>query len=179
MRILNSPTRAAFQKYMTRMIKFAADFPIYIDLANNRYANLVAEAIRAQKEKARTFKTAVGAAVQAKNGMVFSGGNVEHLERSLDDHAEKRAILAAVEAGHEKEDLLALALVYGSKITREAGEYAYPACALCRQIMWDEAHPNLLVIVADPDAVVTFAGPLWVLYPLPYPAKVPERLKLQ
>ena len=117
-RVLNSPTRMALQQYMTRMLKFAGDFPTYIDLANKRYANLVAEAIHAQKEKARTFKTAVGAAVQIKDGKFFSGGNMEHLARSLDDHAEKRAVLAAVEAGYEKENLLALALVYGSKITR-------------------------------------------------------------
>ncbi len=58
-------------------------------------------AVRAWKARgnARTFKTAVGAAVLSAQGGVHAGANLEHRFRSHDIHAEPSALAAMAAAG--------------------------------------------------------------------------------
>ncbi len=169
-----------------KLVQLHQDLANFLDTYEERLAHvnlhykILMEAALDARKKALTFKTAVGAAVETTDGEIFLGANVENISRLLDDHAEKRVILSALESGHAREDMLALALVYGSKITRNIeGEYAYPACAYCRQYLWENAHPDLEIIVVEPDGVAIFAGPLKILYPLPYPSKIYERFDLK
>ena len=174
-----SATKQRLIELSTNLHAFLHDFDDHIAHATIHHADLIGATLAAQK-KAITFKTAVGAAVETYGGKIFKGANVENLSRSLDDHAEKRAIIAALEAGCKRQDLKALCLVYGTKINRlKEGEYAYPACGYCRQYIWENSHENLKVIVIDPDGVVTFSGPLKILYPLPYPATLMERVEVK
>jgi cytidine deaminase len=84
---------------------------------------------------------AVGAAVLAKNGRIFTGTNVENASYSLTICAERAAIVKAVSEGER--DFLSIAVV-----TENGGT----PCGACRQVMAEFA-PNLRVIVADAHAV--------------------------
>ena len=83
-------------------------------------------------------KFAVGAAVQAKNGEIFIGCNVENISLGLTICAERSAIAAAVAAGAK--DLVAIAVATGSK------KPAVP-CGACRQVM-AEFNPRMRIIAA-------------------------------
>jgi cytidine deaminase len=172
------PTQTALVNYQRRLETFLRGFAERVSKTSIFYEELIKKSLEAQK-RALTFATAVGAAVQTNDGKIWLGANVETRVRSLDDHAEKRAAFAALEQGYPQTQLQAIALVYGSEISRQTGEYAYPLCGLCRQCLWDNTHPDLEVIVIDPDGFVIFSGPLHILYPLPYLAKVPERLRIE
>ncbi|MEK9183693.1 MAG: hypothetical protein AAB890_01310 [Patescibacteria group bacterium] len=174
-----SATKSKLMEFYKELTDFIDTYEERIVHATLRYGKLIRAALDAQK-RALTFRTSVGAAVETIKGEIFLGANVENITRCLDDHAEKRAILLALESGCKREDILALALVYGSKITRDIeGEYAYPACGYCRQYLWENTNPDLEVIALDPDGVAIFAGPLKILYPLPYPSKIAQRLDLR
>ena len=107
------PTGMALIDYQKELAMFLCGFLQRTRSATTTYKSLIEGAKEAQK-MALTFKTAVGAAVQTDDGEIWRGANVENMSRSLDDHAENRAVLAALERGYKKSQLLSLALVYGS-----------------------------------------------------------------
>jgi cytidine deaminase len=80
----------------------------------------------------------VGAAVQAADGRVFVGANVENAAYSPSICAERVAVPSAVVAGAH--DLVALAVV---------GDGPGPCtpCGVCRQVLFEFA-PDLLVVAA-------------------------------
>ena len=166
------PTLLEMYIHSVRVEQFLRSFEQHKAEAGRKYKNLIQAAIDAQAQ-ASTFKTAVGAAVETADGNIFCGANIENLTRSLDSHAETNAINQALFAGYGRKKIVALALVYATS----AENHAYPGCALCRQYMWENTHPDLLVINVSPDGTVVSAIPLRVLYPLPYPSRIPERVQ--
>ncbi|MDP3725760.1 MAG: hypothetical protein Q8R36_01010 [bacterium] len=174
MTIIEHPDPTLFEMYIhsIRVEQFLRSFEQHKTEAGRKYKNLIQAAIEV-RARASTFKTAVGAAVETSDGKIFCGANVENLTRSLDSHAEKNAINQALFAGYSGEKIIALALVY---VTR-ADNHSFPGCALCRQYMWENMHPDTLVINVTSDGTVMSAIPLRVLYPLPYPSRIPERVK--
>lgn len=165
--------------YQENLKSFTRHYYDYLRFLKKKHLILAKEAVEAQRKKARTFKTAVGAAVETIEGKIFSAANIENLSRCQDDHAEKRALARAMEEGFEQKDIIALCLVYGDKSIAE-GDYAYPACGACRQYIWENANPQTQIMVADPiSEEIVFAAPLKLLYPLPYPKweDIPRRIK--
>jgi cytidine deaminase len=73
-------------------------------------------------------KFAVGAAVEADNGKIYSGCNVENAAYGLTNCAERTAIYTAVSCG---ETHLRRLLVVADTINE-----TFP-CGACRQVMWE------------------------------------------
>ena len=101
-----------------------------------------AELIRAAF-KARSFAYTpyshfkVGAALLAKNGMVYTGCNIENAAYGATICAERTAACKAVSEG--RRDFVRIA-VYG-----DGEHYCYP-CGACRQVL-NEFAPNIRVLV--------------------------------
>lgn len=89
----------------------------------------------------------VGAAILTKDGSVYTGSNKELTINA--DHAEQRAINAALMGGQAPKDMIAVA-VFGARgeITDENFEKRIPACGNCRQAL-HELNPDMLVVGAD------------------------------
>jgi cytidine deaminase len=69
---------------------------------------------------------AVGAAIQAKSGALFTGSNVENASYGATICAERSALAAAVTAGER--ELIAIAIASGAKSPT-------PPCGICRQCL--------------------------------------------
>ena len=114
-----------------------------------------------------TFNTAVGAAILTKDGTITAGCNIEDKARSQTVHAENLAVSKALFDGYRNDDFVAIAIVYQER----ADEPPYPACALCRQWLWENTNENILIIAVDLDGKILHQDTLKNLYPYPYPAK--------
>jgi cytidine deaminase len=82
---------------------------------------------------------AVGAALLARDGRVFTGCNVENASYGLAVCAERVALFKAVSEGAR--EFARLAVVAGA-------EAFVSPCGACRQVLWEFA-PDLVVISAD------------------------------
>ena len=106
-----------------------------------------AELIRAAF-KARSFAYTpyshfkVGAALLAKNGMVYTGCNIENAAYTPTNCAERTAFFKAVSEGER--DFAAIAIVGG-----KAGEALAPTapCGVCRQVMREFCAPEKFRII--------------------------------
>ena len=124
------------------------------------YNNLVQIALEAMN-KAISFKSKVGAAILVKDGNIFSGFNIEtYIHKGY--HAEEVALISALKAGYKKNDFEAIAIVCSF-------EGQYPACASCRQVLWEFTNPDLVIIYYDISSGKGEAFQLKNLYPYPYP----------
>jgi len=90
-----------------------------------------------QQAYAPYSKYAVGAALLADNGEIFTGCNVENASYGLTICAERNAVFAAVAAGQVKFEKIALSL---------AG--AGTPCGACRQVL-NEFAPDLVILLGD------------------------------
>ena len=81
----------------------------------------------------------VGAALKTKNGMVFTGCNIENSSYGLSICAEREAIFKAISAGERDLDTIAVVTDSNKLIT---------PCGACRQVMW-EFSKDMTVIVAN------------------------------
>ena len=116
---------------------------------------LVRAAVAARRRAYAPYsKFAVGAAVLAADGTVFTGCNVENASYGLSVCAERVAILTAVAAGRRR--LRAVAV---------AGSSATTPCGACRQVM-DEF--GVETVILAPAGRTPAAVPLRELLPLPF-----------
>lgn len=94
---------------------------------------------------AKYSKFLVGAAVLASDGRIFAGCNVENSSYGLTICAERAAVFAAVAAGQQRFELLAIATAGGAT-----------PCGACRQVLAEFAPelPILLVDVTQPGSIV-------------------------
>ena len=97
---------------------------------------------------------AVGAALRAKSGRVFTGCNVENLSFGLTICAERNALFAAIAAGEREFDAIA--------IVADAREPVTP-CGACRQVLVEFA-PKLAVCCSNLEGR-TFTSDLGQLLP--------------
>jgi cytidine deaminase len=102
-------------------------------------AELVRVAVEARRNAYAPYSGfAVGAALLAEDGRIFTGCNVENASYGLTVCAERVALFKAVSEGARR--FLALAVA--------CGEGACAPCGACRQVLYEFA-PDLLVIMAD------------------------------
>ena len=81
----------------------------------------------------------VGAALKTKNGMVFTGCNIENSSYGLSICAEREAIFKAISAGERDLDIIAV-VTDSEKLTTP--------CGACRQVMW-EFSKDMTIVVAN------------------------------
>ncbi len=99
---------------------------------------LAREAKRARRKAYCPYsRYAVGAALIAGSGRVYTGANVENASYGLSLCAERVAVFKAVTSGEKS--LAALAV---------AGRAAYP-CGACRQVMLEFASPGAQLLIVD------------------------------
>jgi cytidine deaminase len=89
----------------------------------------------------------VGAAIQAADGRIFSGCNVENSSYGLTMCAERTAIFRAVAEGAKRFTRIAVA-ADTEKLT--------PPCGACRQVLWDLCGDIEVVLVNLAGATETF-----------------------
>jgi len=90
----------------------------------------------------------VGAAVQARNGQVFGGCNVENASYGLCNCAERTALFVAIAAGYKAGDFTHLAIIADTQ------EPCAP-CGACRQVMLELGGRDLIVIQANLQGNIT------------------------
>lgn len=89
---------------------------------------------------------AVGAALLAKSGKVYTGCNIESAAFSPTNCAERTAVFKAVSEGDREFD--AIAIVGGrAEETGRVSEYASP-CGVCRQVLREFDDGGMTVILA-------------------------------
>ena len=102
------------------------------------YENLIAEAMKAREKAHAPYSCfAVGAALLARSGHIYTGCNVENASYGLSTCAERVAVFKAVFEGER--DFEAIAVVT---------EKGVPPCGACRQVLM-EFEEDIQVIVAD------------------------------
>lgn len=100
---------------------------------------LVRRAVEAREHAYTPYSGfAVGAALLAEDGRVFTGCNVENAVYGLTICAERVALFKAVSEGVREFVAIAIA----------CGKAPCPPCGACRQVLYEFA-PDLLVIMAD------------------------------
>ena len=109
-------------------------------MAGSSQASLVEAARRARENAVATFsKFKVGAALEAADGTVITGCNVENATYGLTICAERVAMFKALSEGHRKFSRVAIVA---------DTEDPTPPCGACRQILW-EFGGDLEVILAN------------------------------
>ena len=132
------------------------------------YQDLIQSAIKAVDRAVIHKGTPVGVAVLMNDGSVIQGFNIE--SRGFPNiHAEVVAIISCIKMGYIKNDYKAIAIVY-------AFPGLYPACASCRQFLWEHTNPDLEVIAFDISTGKGQVFKLKDLYPFPFPAENYEEL---
>lgn len=96
----------------------------------------------------------VGAALEADDGGVYTGCNVENASYPAGICAERVALVKAVSEGRRRFTRLAV-------VTGTGGA----PCGVCRQMLYEFA-PDLRVIIADTSGKIIFDDALSVLLPL-------------
>jgi len=100
---------------------------------------------------------AVGVALLADDGRVFTGVNVENASIGLSVCAERNAIAKAVSEGVRSFSKLAVAT--------DSPEPTMP-CGVCRQVIWEFGHDIDILVVGSGDQVVRTT--IAKLFPQPF-----------
>jgi len=87
-------------------------------------------------------KFRVGAALETRDGRIFSGCNIENSSYGLSNCAERTAFFAAVAAGCRPLDFIRLAVIGDT-------EGPIAPCGACRQVMVELGGAGLQVILAN------------------------------
>jgi len=105
----------------------------------------------------------VGAALLTASGAIFLGCNIEIASYGATVCGERTAAFKAVSEGEREFRVIAVVTSNGAA-----------PCGICRQVLY-EFGPDMTVILADPDGVVAWEGPLTDLLPLGFgPKKLAE-----
>jgi len=124
--------------------------------------DLVEAARRAREFAVATFSHfKVGAALEAADGSIISGCNVENATFGLTICAERVAMFKALSEGHRR--FRRIAIVADT-------EAPTPPCGACRQVLW-EFGGDLEIVLAN-TAVETGRHRLKDLFPLPFDARL-------
>lgn len=111
----------------------------------DRLEDLIKAALKAREMAYTPYSHyAVGAALLARDGSIYQGGNIENASYGATNCAERTAIFKAVSEGCR--DFAAIAIAGGIEGC-DPTEYAYP-CGICRQVMQEFAGEDFRVIVA-------------------------------
>ncbi len=103
-------------------------------------SRLIAKALEARKKAYAPYsKFKVGAALETKNGKIYTGCNVENASYGIAVCAERVALFKAVSEGHKQ--FKRIAIIANTK-------HACPPCGICRQALFEFA-PSLRVIMTN------------------------------
>ena len=121
----------------------------------SQYETLIQTAISASKNAYIPYSHyAVGAALKATDGTIFTGCNVENAAYSPTICAERTALVKAISEGYRQFDTIAV-------VTRDGAS----PCGVCRQLLYEFA-PDMTVVMADLEGKVHQVMPLSDLLPL-------------
>jgi cytidine deaminase len=119
------------------------------------YKSLLADAREARDQAYAPYsRFAVGAALRAKSGRVFTACNVENLSFGLTSCAERNAVFAAIAAGEREFDAIAIVADSRQPVT---------PCGACRQVLAEFA-PTLAICCSNLEGE-TFESDLGQLLP--------------
>ncbi|QPV62664.1 cytidine deaminase [Halosimplex litoreum] len=90
---------------------------------------------------------AVGAALRAADGRVYTGCNIENANYSNSLHAEEVALGTAVRDGHREFERLAVS---------SAAEDGVTPCGMCRQSLAEFCDESFVVVCEGPDGRVEY-----------------------
>ncbi len=114
-------------------------------LATEMLRNLIETALKARSNSYVPYSGyAVGAALLAQGGKVYSGCNVESAAYGPTNCAERTAFFKAVSEGERTFRAIAVA---GGKKDKAPDNFAYP-CGVCRQVMKEFCGDDFQIIVA-------------------------------
>lgn len=114
-------------------------------MTSSEIKNLIAAALAARSSAYAPYsRYTVGAALLARDGAVYCGGNIENASYGAANCAERTAFFKAVSEG--KTEFLAIA-VAGGMAGQEPADYAYP-CGICRQVMQEFCREDFRIYVA-------------------------------
>jgi cytidine deaminase len=140
----------------------AAWVPVPVDDSDRSDDDLIAAARRAREHARAAFsRFKVGAALEAADGTVFSGCNVENATYGLTVCAERVALLKALSEGHSAFRRLA--------IVADTADPT-PPCGACRQLLWEYCGDLPLVLANLERATGRYA--LSHLLPLPFDTRL-------
>lgn len=117
------------------------------------FADLARAALEARRRAYAPYSGfAVGAAVQDRDGRIFTGCNVENASYGLSNCAERTAIFNGVSQGARHPVAVAIA---GGALARGEAEGSEgppadfcPPCGACRQVLYEFGGRGLLVVLA-------------------------------
>jgi len=110
----------------------------------NRYEELIEMALEARKLAYTPYsRFKVGAALLAKNGVVYKGCNVENASYPATNCAERTAFFSAVSEGVKEFE--AIAIVGGAEKSSQL-DYCAP-CGVCRQVMREFCNPKEFEVI--------------------------------
>ena len=116
------------------------------ELTQKTIQSLITAAIEAREKSYSPYSHyQVGAALLAKNGLTFTGCNIENAAYTPTNCAERTAFFKAVSEGIREFSAI---VIVGSPNGDVLTQYAYP-CGVCRQVMMEFCNPSdFQVIVA-------------------------------
>lgn len=108
---------------------------------------LITQALLARKNAYVPYSHfAVGAALLADSGRVYTGCNIENAAYSPTNCAERTAIFKAVSEGERR--LLKLAIVAGNDALGTPLPAIVSPCGVCRQVLIEFAEPEMIILLA-------------------------------
>ncbi len=119
--------------------------------------------------KAITFKSSVGACIYTDYDY-YIGFNFENkIHKGY--HAEEIAIINSKLNNVQNNQYKGIVIVYHfpDHLEIDGEDKVYPACASCRQFLWEYTNPNILITVVDINGNIKYENTLEKLYPFPYP----------